>query len=60
MLTGQVINPYYLYVFFRNRQFIAWEQMATIFLALTGAEASYADLGHFTAASIRVGLLPAL
>jgi len=49
----QVVNPQYLYIFFRGRPNIAWQQSATCFLALTGAEASYADLGHFSVASMR-------
>ena len=57
----QVANPQNLYIFFRGRPSIAWQQTATCFLALTGAEASYADLGHFSVASIRVSrILPAL
>ncbi len=51
-----MINPYYLYVFFRGNPNVAWQQTATCFLALTGAEASYADLGHFSVASMRVSI----
>lgn len=43
----QAINPYYLYRFFTTGQesaLDAWKSTATIFLCLTGAEASYADL----------------
>lgn len=43
----QAINPYYLYRFFttgQNSPLDAWKSTASIFLCLTGAEASYADL----------------
>ncbi|KAK9828620.1 hypothetical protein WJX72_001128 [[Myrmecia] bisecta] len=56
----KVISPYYLYVFFRDHPTTAWQQGATIFLCLTGAEASYADLGHFSRPAIRLAFLGVL
>jgi len=55
----QAINPYYLYRFFTSgvSADLAWRSTASIFLCLTGAEASYADMGHFTRKSIRVSPL---
>jgi K+ transporter len=52
----QAINPYYLYRFFTSgvSADLAWRSTASIFLCITGAEASYADMGHFTRKSIRV------
>ena len=58
-VLSQAINPYYLGKFFKSgvSADAAWRSTASIFLCLTGAEASYADLGHFTKTSIRVSPL---
>ncbi|DBA81139.1 TPA: Potassium transporter, variant 3 [Trebouxia sp. C0005] len=56
---GKAINPYYLYRFFTSgvSADLAWRSTATIFLCITGAEASYADMGHFTRKSIRIAFV---
>jgi KUP system potassium uptake protein len=41
------VNPYYSAVFLINSPDVAFITMGAIFLAVTGAEALYADLGHF-------------
>jgi KUP system potassium uptake protein len=41
------INPYYAIVFLFTHKFIAFVTLGAVFLAVTGAEALYADLGHF-------------
>jgi len=35
----------------------AWRNLGNIMLCVTGAEALYADMGHFNALSIRVSFL---
>ncbi|DBB14587.1 hypothetical protein WJX82_006291 [Trebouxia sp. C0006] len=56
---GKAINPYYLYRFFTSgvSADLAWRSTASIFLCITGAEASYADMGHFTRKSIRIAFV---
>jgi KUP system potassium uptake protein len=41
------INPYYAIRFLFSHGFIAFVTLGAVFLAVTGAEALYADLGHF-------------
>ncbi|KAK9277628.1 hypothetical protein L1049_007174 [Liquidambar formosana] len=50
----QALSPYYIYKFFRDTGKDGWISLGGILLCITGAEAMFADLGHFTAASIRV------
>jgi KUP system potassium uptake protein len=41
------INPYYGLSFLFTHKFIAFVTLGAVFLVVTGAEALYADLGHF-------------
>ena len=41
------INPYYIVGFLTHQPDVAFVTIGAIFLAVTGAEALYADLGHF-------------
>ena len=41
------INPYYAVSFLFTHKFIAFVTLGAVFLVVTGAEALYADLGHF-------------
>ena len=58
------INPYYAFNFFYIGGYHAYLLLGGIFLTITGAEAMYADLGHFGPNPIRLGwfavALPAL
>ncbi|WP_284164377.1 potassium transporter Kup [Frigidibacter sp. SD6-1] len=47
-------NPYYGIVFLIDHGLIAFIVMGAVFLAVTGAEALYADLGHFGKRPIRL------
>ena len=38
----------------RDNKHQGWQQLAGLFLSITGAEALYADLGHFNKTAIRV------
>lgn len=49
------VNPYYAYEFFYNNGFTAYILLGGVFLAVTGGEALYADLGHFGKTPIRIG-----
>jgi len=58
------INPIYAVQFFQVNGFTGFHQLGAVFLVLTGAEALYADMGHFGKRPIRVAwfalVLPAL
>lgn len=41
------VNPIYIYNFLSNQPDVSFVTIGAIFLAVTGAEALYADLGHF-------------
>jgi len=60
----QAINPYFGIAFLFHNPAIALVAMGTVVLAVTGAEALYADMGHFGRKPIRLAwfgfVLPAL
>lgn len=41
------LNPYYAWHFISHHGFAGWIGLGAVVLALTGAEALYADMGHF-------------
>ena len=49
------LNPYYAFAFFLHGGWHAYLLLGGIFLTITGAEAMYADLGHFGRNPIRIG-----
>ena len=51
------INPYYALYFLNNHGTIGLVTLGAVFLAVTGAEALYADLGHFGKNPIRYAWL---
>jgi KUP system potassium uptake protein len=57
-------NPVYAVRFFREHGFAGFTVLGAVFLAVTGAEALYADIGHFGKKPIRLAffalVLPAL
>lgn len=48
------LNPYYAMSFMSEHMLQAYVVLGSVFLVLTGAEALYADMGHFGARPIRV------
>ena len=58
------LNPYYAFSFFHADVLRAFLALGSVVLAVTGAEALYADMGHFGRTPIKVGwiylVLPAL
>jgi len=48
------LNPWHALVFMYENQFIAFVALGAVVLAFTGAEALYADMGHFGKEPIRV------
>jgi KUP system potassium uptake protein len=58
------INPYYGILFLVTNGYLGFITLGIVFLAVTGGEALYADMGHFGRLPIRIGwyavVLPAL
>lgn len=58
------VNPFYAFQFFQQNHWRGFLVLGAVFLVVTGGEALYADLGHFTSRTIRVAwfalVLPAL
>ncbi|XP_028118879.1 potassium transporter 3 isoform X1 [Camellia sinensis] len=50
----RALSPYYAYKFFRDTGKDGWLSLGGILLCITGTGAMFANLGHFTSASIRV------
>ncbi|MED6131940.1 Potassium transporter 8 [Stylosanthes scabra] len=50
----QALSPYYMFKFLRKTQKGGWMSLGGILLCITGSEAMYADLGHFTQLSIKI------
>ncbi|MBA0676778.1 hypothetical protein Goari_018236 [Gossypium aridum] len=50
----QAFSPYYMYKFFRKTQRGGWMSLGGILLCITGSEAMFADLGHFSQLSIKI------
>ncbi|KAL3511265.1 hypothetical protein ACH5RR_030666 [Cinchona calisaya] len=50
----RAFNPAYIYLFFRKNSIKAWSALGGCVLCITGAEAMFADLGHFSVRSIQI------
>ncbi|PIA62112.1 hypothetical protein AQUCO_00200246v1 [Aquilegia coerulea] len=50
----RAFNPAYIYFFFKRNTAKAWSALGGCVLCVTGAEAMFADLGHFSVLSIQV------
>ncbi|GMH06904.1 hypothetical protein Nepgr_008744 [Nepenthes gracilis] len=48
------LSPYYIVKFFKETGKEGWISLGGILLSITGTEAMFADIGHFTAFSIRL------
>jgi KUP system potassium uptake protein len=53
----RALSPHYGVVFLLDNGFLGFVILGSVFLAVTGAEALYADMGHFGKAPIRAGWL---
>ena len=49
------IDPRYALAFFAANGFVGFAALGGVVLAITGAEALYADMGHFGASPVRIG-----
>lgn len=43
-------------VWFQRHGALGWQKLAAIFLCLTGCEAMFADMGHFSRSAVKVGV----
>ncbi|KAJ9135286.1 hypothetical protein P3X46_032489 [Hevea brasiliensis] len=50
----QALSPYYMYKFLKKTQKGGWMSLGGILLCITGSEAMFADLGHFSQLSIKI------
>ncbi|RXH69785.1 hypothetical protein DVH24_007041 [Malus domestica] len=50
----RAFNPAYIYFFFKKNDKEAWYALGGCVLCITGAEAMFADLGHFSVRAIQV------
>ncbi|KAL6839916.1 hypothetical protein ACP4OV_029726 [Aristida adscensionis] len=46
-------SPHYIYLYFARNKRLGWEQLGAVILCITGAEAMFADMGHFNRSSIQ-------
>lgn len=50
----RALNPVYIYLFFKKNSINGWSALGGCVLCITGAEAMFADLGHFSVKSIQI------
>lgn len=50
----RALSPYYMYTFLKKTQRGGWMSLGGILLCITGSEAMFADLGHFSQLSIKI------
>ncbi|CAL9114710.1 unnamed protein product [Musa textilis] len=50
----RALSPHYIYYFFKKAGKDGWSSLGGLVLCITGAEAMFADLGHFSNLSIRI------
>ncbi|XP_057798612.1 potassium transporter 26-like [Salvia miltiorrhiza] len=51
----KAVSPHYIVKFFMANGRTAWDLLGAVFLSITGAEAMFADLGHFNKRAIQLG-----
>ncbi|XP_042502162.1 potassium transporter 5-like [Macadamia integrifolia] len=50
----RAVNPYYIYDYFRRNGLAAYYSLGGVVLCITGTEAMFADLGHFSVPAIQI------
>ncbi|XP_057769324.1 potassium transporter 8-like [Salvia miltiorrhiza] len=50
----KALSPYYMYKFLKKTRRDGWMSLGGILLCITGSEAMFADLGHFSQLSIKI------
>ncbi|KAL7584816.1 potassium transporter 19 [Lactuca sativa] len=54
--VAKALNPKYIVDYFKRNNKDAWISLGGVVLAITGTEAMFADLGHFTVKSIQISM----
>ncbi|GMI98804.1 ARABIDOPSIS THALIANA HIGH AFFINITY K+ TRANSPORTER 5, high affinity K+ transporter 5 [Hibiscus trionum] len=52
----KAINPTYIVDYFKRNKKDAWVSLGGVVLAITGTEAMFADVGHFTVRSVQISM----
>ncbi|GMH27820.1 hypothetical protein Nepgr_029663 [Nepenthes gracilis] len=52
----KAVNPWHIVEYFKRNGKDAWVSLGGVVLCITGTEALFADLGHFTVQSIRISM----
>ncbi|XVF72579.1 hypothetical protein PTKIN_Ptkin12aG0132300 [Pterospermum kingtungense] len=52
----KAINPNYIIDYFKRNKKEAWVSLGGVVLAITGTEALFADVGHFTVRSVQISM----
>ncbi|GAU11195.1 hypothetical protein TSUD_341850 [Trifolium subterraneum] len=52
----KALNPKYIIYYFKRNKKEAWISLGGVVLAITGCEALFADVGHFTVRSIQISM----
>ncbi|XP_030534431.1 potassium transporter 2-like [Rhodamnia argentea] len=50
----KALSPYYMYKFLRKTRMGGWMSLGGVLLCITGSEAMFADLGHFSYTAIQI------
>lgn len=50
----EAISPYYMYKFLKKTRISGWMSLGGVLLCITGSEAMFADLGHFSYMAIQI------
>ncbi|XP_039031984.1 potassium transporter 3-like isoform X1 [Hibiscus syriacus] len=53
----KALSPFYIYTFFRDTGYDGWISLGGVLFCITGTEGMFADLGQYTAASIRLSFV---
>ncbi|XP_059666824.1 potassium transporter 2-like [Cornus florida] len=53
-LVYEALSPYYMFKFLKKTRKGGWMSLGGILLCITGSEAMFADLGHFSYAAIQI------
>ncbi|KAI9119356.1 hypothetical protein K1719_010031 [Acacia pycnantha] len=52
----KALNPYYIVKYFHKNKTQAWISLGGVVLCITGAEAMFADVGHFSVKAIQISM----
>ncbi len=50
----KALSPHYMFLYWRDEGQTGWAVMSGVLLCITGVEAMFADLGHFSRPAVQV------